>query len=128
MAALLVKGASGGGNLLMVVGLQMWVGCIAVAGISLLTEDWVLRWSWGWGAAFAYQIIVPGLAATMIWFLLVRRIGAARASAFHFLNPFFGVAIAALVLGEKVHAWDIAGVLIVTAGILAVQVSRQAAG
>ena len=128
VAALLVKGASGGGNLLMVVGLQMWVGCIAVARISLLTEDWVLRWSWGWGAAFAYQIIVPGLAATMIWFLLVRRIGAVRASAFHFLNPFFGVAIAALVLGEKVHAWDIAGVLIVTAGILAVQVSRQAAG
>jgi drug/metabolite transporter (DMT)-like permease len=126
VATLLVRGASGGGNLLMVVGLQMWVGCAALAGISLLTEDWVLRWSWGWGAAFAYQIFVPGLAATLIWFLLVRRIGAVRASTFHFLNPFFGVSIAAMLLGEEVRALDIVGVLVVMAGILAVQISRQA--
>jgi drug/metabolite transporter (DMT)-like permease len=76
-------------------------------------------------AAFAYQILVPGLAATLIWFALVGRIGSTRAATFHFLNPFFGVAIAAALLGEAVRLLDILGVVIAMAGILAVQLSRS---
>ena len=45
-----------------------------------------------------------------------------RVATFHFLNPFLGVAIAALLLGEQLGTLDILGV--VTVGILAVQVSR----
>ena len=60
----------------------------------------------------------------MIWFVLVRRIGATRAATFHFLNPFFGVATAALILGEPVTARDLIGVAIIMAGILAVQLAR----
>jgi drug/metabolite transporter (DMT)-like permease len=48
-----------------------------------------------------------------------------RAATFHFLNPFFGVAIAAVILGEQLGLYDIAGVVIIAAGILAVQLSRQ---
>ena len=68
---------------------------------------------------------MPGLLATFVWFLLVGRIGATRAATFHFLNPFFGVAIAALLLGESLGPRDIMGVVIIAAGILAVQISRQ---
>ena len=68
--------------------------------------------------------MVSGVVATMIWFILVRRIGATRAATFHFLNPFLGVAIAAAVLGERVSARDLVGVAIIMAGILAVQLSR----
>jgi drug/metabolite transporter (DMT)-like permease len=126
VATLLVRGATSGGNLLMIVGLQMLVGSVVLGLISIATEMWFLRWSWHWGAAFAYQIAFPGLMATMIWFSLVGRIGAVRASTFHFLNPFFGVAVAAALLGETVHPLDMLGVAIVMAGILAVQMSRQA--
>jgi drug/metabolite transporter (DMT)-like permease len=126
VATLLVKGATSGGNLLMIVGLQMLVGAALLGVISAGTEDWFLRWSWEWGAAFVYQMLFPGLMATMIWFSLVGRIGAVRASTFHFLNPFFGVAVAAALLGEQVRSLDILGVGIVMAGILAVQMSRQA--
>ena len=38
----------------------------------------------------------------------------------------FGVAIAAALLGESLGLWDVIGVAIITAGILAVQVARQA--
>ncbi len=62
--------------------------------------------------------------ATWLWFTLVNDIGAIRASVFHFLNPFFGVLIAALILGEKLGARDILGVAIVTGGILLVQLSK----
>ena len=75
--------------------------------------------------AFIYTTLVPGLAATFVWFWLVNRIGATRAATFHFLNPFFGVAIAALLLGEPLGRQDLIGVAIITAGILAVQLSRQ---
>ena len=71
------------------------------------------------------DIVTAGLAATLVWFMLVNRIGAIKAATFHFLNPFLGVAIAAVILSEKLGAWDILGVLVVTGGILAVQLSRQ---
>ncbi|MEM9968393.1 MAG: DMT family transporter [Pseudomonadota bacterium] len=124
-ATLLVRGATSGGNFLMVVGLQMLVGCIALTIATVLFETPRLTPSWPLVAAFTYTCLVPGLAATMIWFWLVNRIGATRAATFHFLNPFFGVAIAALLLAEPLGARDILGVAIIAVGILAVQISRQ---
>jgi len=125
VATLTLRGASSGGNLLMVVGLQMLVGSVALGLISAFTETVSIRWSPTFLAAFTYQIFVPGLAATLLWFSLVGRIGATRAATFHFLNPFFGVAIAAALLGEAVGALDAVGVAITMAGILAVQLSRR---
>lgn len=124
VATLTVRGASGGGNLLMIVGLQMLVGSMLLALPALLFERHSVTLSPTLIAAFTYQIVVPGLAATLTWFWLVKRIGAVRASTYHFLNPFFGVTIAALLLGERIGVLDILGVTIAAAGILAVQVSR----
>ncbi|MDD9717859.1 DMT family transporter [Dinoroseobacter sp. PD6] len=123
-ATLALRTASSGGNLLMVVGLQMLVGAVALALVGLPTETLEVTWSWQLVVAFAYTTLVPGLAATFVWFLLVDRIGAVRAATFHFLNPVFGVAIAAVLLGEALGARDVVGVAIVTLGILAVQLSR----
>ena len=125
VATLTVRTASGGGNLLMVVGLQMLVGAAALAPFGLAFETLEVSWSWTLIAAFIYTTLVPGLAATWVWFALVGRIGPVRASTFHFLNPFFGVTIAALLLGEQLGALDVIGVAIVTVGILAVQLSKQ---
>ncbi len=124
-ATLSVRGATSGGNFLMIVGLQMLVGSVALGGVAAATESLDIAWSWTLVAAFLYTTLVPGLAATLVWFRLVHRIGAVKAATFHFLNPFLGVAIAALILGETLGLWDIVGVTIVTAGILAVQLSRQ---
>lgn len=127
IATLTVRGASSGGNLLMVVGLQMLVGCAALSIATLLFETPQVTLSLPLAIAFIYTCLAPGLLATWIWFMLVGRIGATRAATFHFLNPFFGVAIAALLLGEKLGPRDIIGVAVIAAGILAVQISRQRA-
>lgn len=124
VATLSVRGASSGGNLLMVVGYQMWVGGAALLLVGLISETWEVRYSGTLLLAFVYTTLVPGLAATWIWFALVERIGATRAATFHFLNPFFGVAIAAVLLGEAMGTLDVFGVAIITFGILAVQLSR----
>jgi drug/metabolite transporter (DMT)-like permease len=128
VATLTVRGASAGGNLLMVVGLQMLVGAVSLGAVSAMLETLSVRWSPAFVAAFVYQIAVPGLAATLIWFALVGRIGATRAATFHFLNPFFGVAIAAALLGEAIRPLDVLGVAIAMGGILAVQLSRRPQG
>jgi drug/metabolite transporter (DMT)-like permease len=124
VATLLARGAAGGGNLWMVVGLQMLVGSAALFPAAVLLEDWSVNWTVPLALAFTYTTLLPGLAATMIWFMLIERIGATRAATFHFLNPFFGVAIAAVVLGETVGRRDLIGVAVVMIGILAVQLSK----
>ncbi len=125
IATLSVSNASSGGNVMMIVGLQMLVGSIALVFASLIFETWTVNWNPKMLTAFIYTILAPGLFATWIWFALVARIGAVKAATFHFLNPFFGVAIAAMILGEKLGFWDIVGVAVICAGILAVQLSKQ---
>ena len=58
---------------------------------------------------------------------MVGRVGAIKASAFHFLNPFFGVVIAALLLGEHIGGLDMLGVTVAALRILAVQVAKMGA-
>lgn len=122
-ATLAVRGASAGGNVLTVVGMQMLVGGAALT-VPALFETRPFDWSPTLVAAITYTIFVPGVLATIIWFTLVNRIGTVRAATFHFLNPFLGVAIAALLLGETLGPLDLIGVLVITASILAVQWAR----
>ncbi len=125
VATLSVRGASSGGNVMMIVGLQMFVGAACLGVVSALTETITVTWTPSLIAAFAYTTLVPGLAATFVWFTLVNQIGAVKAATFHFLNPFFGVAIGAVLLGEAISLLDIAGVVVIGAGILMVQLSKQ---
>lgn len=125
VATLAVRGATSGGNVLMIVGLQMLVGAALLAVPAALFETFDVTWNWQLGVAFGYTTLFPGLVATVVWFLLVQRIGAVKAATFHFLNPFFGVAIAAVLLGESLDLLDVLGVVIIAGGILAVQLSRQ---
>ncbi|WP_405402378.1 DMT family transporter [Paracoccus sp. Ld10] len=124
VATLTVRGASSGGNVMMIVGLQMLVGAVTLGLIAPWFETWDVTYTPRLVVAFLYTVIVPGLVATFVWFMLVGRIGAVRAATFHFLTPFFGVAVAALFLGEDLGAGDVIGVAVIMVGILAVQLSK----
>ncbi len=124
-ATLTVKSASSdGGNLLMIVGLQMIVGSAALLIPAVAFETLTVDWTTPFIVAFVYTTLMPGLAATLIWFLLVGRIGPTRAATYHFLNPVFGVAIAFLLLSEQLSWIDALGVAIIAGGILTVQRAR----
>jgi drug/metabolite transporter (DMT)-like permease len=128
VATLSLRNASSGGNFMMIVGLQMLIGSAVLWPVGLALETATVNMSLKLVLAFVYTTLIPGLAATLVWFWLVNRIGAVKAATFHFLNPFLGVAIAALILSEQLGAMDILGVVIITFGILAVQISRQTGG
>ena len=124
-ATLSMRGVSSSGNFLMIVGLQMLVGSMTLWVPALMLETPTVVWTNAFVYAFIYTTLVPGLLATLVWFILVDRIGAVRASTYHFLNPFFGVAIAAAILREGLSPLDILGVAIVAGGILAVQLAKR---
>ena len=125
VATLSLKDASSGGNIMMIVGLQMLVGSAVLAVFCLLFEDIHFSLNSSFVLAFAYTTIFPGLVATVVWFKLVNLIGAVKAATYHFLNPFFGVVIAWLFLKESVSYMDALGVVVVTVGIYMVQTSKR---
>ena len=57
---------------------------------AMMLETPTIVWTNSFVYAFIYTTLVPGLLATLVWFILVDRIGAVRASTYHFLNPFLG--------------------------------------
>ena len=124
-ATLSMRGVSSSGNFLMIVGLQMLVGSLTLWVPAMMLETPTIVWTNSFVYAFIYTTLVPGLLATLVWFILVDRIGAVRASTYHFLNPFFGVAIAAAILHEGLSSLDILGVAIVAGGILAVPIAER---
>ena len=72
-------------------------------------------------------VLIASILANVIWFALVARVGPTPAATFHFLNPFFGVIMAYLLLGEPITTIDWIGVGIIMVGILAVQIARTRA-
>ena len=125
VATLTLKDASSGGNIMMIVGLQMLVGSAVLAVFCLLFENIHFTLNNSFLLAFAYTTIFPGLVATVVWFKLVNHIGAVKAATYHFLNPFFGVVIAWLFLRESISYMDGLGVVIITVGIYMVQTSKR---
>ncbi len=125
-ATLIVRGVDLGTGLLMVVGLQMLVGSASLVPVVYMLEDpTTVRLTGSLITAFIYITIVPGVIATLLWFHLVKRIGATQAAAYHFLNPAFGVIIASLLLAENISLLDGIGVVIIMASILMVQLSPR---
>lgn len=125
-ATLLARGATSGGNIMTIVGMQMLVGSAILLVPATLFETLEVNFTTPLILAFIYTTLIPGLAATWIWFKLIERIGAVKAATFHFLNPVFGVAIAAALLAEPLGIWDAIGVVIIAVSIYAVQSTRVA--
>ena len=105
--ATIILRKSTGKNILMMIGLQMLVGSVSLFPVSVAFEVWEINWTIRLIASFLYTTFFPGLIATLIWFKLLYSIGPIKAASFHFLNPFFGVLIAHMILGEQLM-WKLA--------------------
>jgi drug/metabolite transporter (DMT)-like permease len=112
-------------NVLMIVGLQMLVGCITLLPISYFFEEWFVKWNIKFVLTFGYISLFPGIIAPLIWFYLQKEIGTVRFSSFHFLNPFFGVFLSFILLNELLSVFDFIGIIIVTLGLYLVQSSKK---
>lgn len=67
--------------------------------------------------SFVYVVLVMSVGASLLWFWLLTHGEASRVSAYYFLTPAFGLALAALLLHEPVGLRDIGGLAAITLGI-----------
>jgi len=82
---------------------------------QLLSQDWSLpplAWS-----AWVYSAIFPLLVTNLLYFRALRRIGAARATLYMYLQPFLAVVFAALLISEQVTALQVAGGIVIVVGV-----------
>jgi drug/metabolite transporter (DMT)-like permease len=105
-------------SLLVVNGVGVTAGGLALLPVALLAErgrplvlDAALYGS------LAYLALAVSSGGTLLWFHLLRRGSAGAASAYHFLNPGFGLLLGWLVLGEPLSWPDLWGLLPVALGI-----------
>ena len=67
--------------------------------------------------AFAYAVVGPLFLTNILWFTSIDIVGAPRASLFANLQPFFSVFFALILLSETLHPMEIAGGVLIFAGI-----------
>lgn len=68
--------------------------------------------------AFAYVAVLPSIVAYFIFNAAVVRIGPASAGQAITLMPLFGALLSALLLGETLHGYHAAGMMLILAGIV----------
>ena len=78
-------------------------------------------------AAWMYSAIFPLVVTNLLFFRALRRIGAARATLYMYLQPFLGALFAAALLGERVTAVEVAGGVVIVAGVSVGQLMPGAA-
>lgn len=102
-------------------------GTLGLAAASLAEGRWgevagasPVAW-----VALAYLAFFGTVVGFVWWYQGVVRIGAARAAAFVNLVPVFGLSASALLLGERLAPWQLAGAVLVMTGVLLTTTGRR---
>lgn len=91
---------------------------IALAIPDLRTTDWGRFGAWEW-AAIVYSGGLSTGVAYGIWNAAVKAVGPSKTAAFSNLVPFVGLGAGAVLLGEPVRLLQVAGGLMIVAGVVA---------
>lgn len=76
-------------------------------------------------AAFAYVAILPSVVAYLLYNRAVGEIGAVRAGQTISLMPLFGALLSALLLGEQLHLYHLAGMAMILGGVVITAVASR---
>ena len=101
-----------------------WVPLALIAIPQLGSESFSFGWKVWLG--FAYAVVGPLFLTNILWFTAIDRVGPSRAALFGNLQPFFAVIFALVLLGESLHTLEIAGGVLIFAGIALERARRRA--
>jgi drug/metabolite transporter (DMT)-like permease len=94
------------------------LGWVPLAFISIpQLRDQQFSFGWPVWLGFAYAVVGPLFLTNILWFTSIDRVGAPRAALFANLQPFFAVVFALVLLSESLDGLEIAGGLLIFAGI-----------
>jgi drug/metabolite transporter (DMT)-like permease len=104
----------------------VWVmaGANAVGAMVLVPLSWLIEGPWpspvtapvGWGVMLYGAL--PITIAHLWYYQVIRRLGPSRTAAFMNLMPFAVIAMSWALVGEAVHAYHVAGAVLVIAGVV----------
>jgi drug/metabolite transporter (DMT)-like permease len=106
-----------------VVGLAATVPLAVTAAPTIASEEWSAVTGLAW-AGLAYSTLLAFVVTNVFWFRAIEKVGANRASLYSNLQPFLGALFAVLVLGETLGALQIAGGVVIAAGIVLARLRR----
>jgi len=99
--------------------LMILVGAVLMAPLSvrqLAAQDFGSIGALRYGS-LVYSAIFPLVVTNVLYFGALRRVGAARATLFMYLQPFLGALFAALLLGEHIAVVQVAGGVVIVGGV-----------
>ncbi len=102
------------------------VPLLVTAGKQLAHQDWSAITGLAWAAA-VYSLFFSLVFTNIMWFEGIHRVGAARASLYANLQPFLGAIFALLILSEDMTPLQVAGGLVIAAGIVVARLARPPA-
>jgi drug/metabolite transporter (DMT)-like permease len=102
-----------------------WVPLAVLALASGQLVDESLSFGWKVWLGFGYAVVGPLFLTNILFFTAIDKVGAARAALFTNLQPFFSVFFALVLLGESLHTLEIAGGVLIFAGIAYERVWRR---
>jgi drug/metabolite transporter (DMT)-like permease len=91
-------------------------GQTATQELSLSWEVWSLFW---------FAVLGPLVITTVLWYRTLDRIGAARATLAANLHPFVAAVFAVVLLSERITLLQVAGGVLIAAGILVARARRR---
>ena len=93
-----------------------WIGLTLAGSSQLAHQDIDVNWLVWLGLAFA--VVGPLVLTNVFWFTAVHRVGPSHATLVANLQPFVAAVIAVILLSEPLSALQIAGGVLIAAGIL----------
>jgi len=109
-------------DLRIVVPVQLLASGLVLLPLAMLSEGAPhANWTWQLVVSFWYVVLVMSFGASVLWFWLLTHGEASRVTAYYFLTPAFGLALAALLLHEPVGWRDLGGLVAIALGIALVQ-------
>ena len=100
-------------------------GGLVLTVLGAITEGTDIAWTGGFVVALLYTSLIGSALAWGLWFGLVAAGEASRASSYIFLVPVVAVLLGVLLLDETFRAVQVAGSLLVVAGIYLVNRRTQ---
>jgi len=107
-------------------GLVGSVPLLLTAVVQVKEQNWDEIGGLAW-ACFIYSLFFSLVFTNIMWFTAIDKVGAARASLYANLQPFLGAFFALVVLSEEMGSLQIAGGLVIGAGILLARGTRTPA-
>jgi drug/metabolite transporter (DMT)-like permease len=106
--------------------LVLAIGWVPLALVSIPQVS-AQHFSFGWKVwlGFGYAVVGPLFLTNILWFTAILRVGASRASLFANMQPFFAVFFALILLSESLHTLEIAGGVLIFAGIAFERIARR---